>query len=384
MRKIIKNSKFFFAISIGLCVVIIAKCLIFFKNIRFGIIYSSRVGHLCHNLDVYFTKRSSNEVAIFGLQKKISNQFILDRWKENKNIFFSKIGFYGFFFLKNFFPKDKMLIDWSEIYPNYSTVMSSKKNFNTDIVDKKKIINIIGKDITPYICFHNRDDYYLKKEKLEDGNDHHFRNFNFNDFILPIKYINSNNIKAVRVGRATNINFLYKNYNYFDFTNNKSSDLIDVLLINNCEFLVASATGLSNIASILRKKILLVNLIPFWLREMYQYTKGSIFLPKKIFCKKKKRLLKFCEIESLKYDIHKKNFFEKRDLFIINNTQNEILSSLKEMLEIYSSNNLKRYESKLHDKFWFSLNDKKAVKIIRHELKINISDTFLKKNKLLI
>ena len=68
-----------------------------------------------------------------------------------------------------------------------------------------------------------------------------------------------------------------------EITNKKRTDFIDVFLINNCEFLVASATGVSNIASILRKKIILVNTIPFWLREMYQYPKGSIFLPKKIY-----------------------------------------------------------------------------------------------------
>jgi hypothetical protein len=52
------------------------------------------------------------------------------------------------------------------------------------------------------------------------------------------------------------------------------------------------------------------------------------------------------------------------------------------MLENYKHNNFENYEkSKLHDKFWNSIIDKKAAKIIRNKLKINISDTFLKKNK---
>ena len=62
----------------------------------------------------------------------------------------------------------------------------------------------------------------------------------------------------------------------------------------------------------LRKKILLVNTIPFCLREMYQYTKGSLFIPKKIYSNKEKRMLKLCEIERLKYNIHEKIFLKKK------------------------------------------------------------------------
>ena len=385
MKKIIKNLRYYFAILIGFFIIIIAKFISFFKDIRFGIIYSKRVGHLCHNVDAYLSQRSLKEIGIFGIQKTISNRYILEGWKKNKRISFNKIGFYGFFFLKIFFPKSRMLIKWSELYPNYSTVMLHKKNFDTSIIDnKKRLKNLIGTDFTPYICFHNRDDAYLKKFG-GDGNDHGYRDYDFNNYKSSINFINYKNIKAIRVGRLTNNKFLYQNNNFIDFTNSKSNDFTDVFLINNCEFLVASSTGLSNIASILRKKIILVNLTPFWLREMYQYTKGSIFLPKKIYCNASKRLLKFSEIESLDYNIHEKKFFKKRNLSVINNTEDEISSSVKEMLENYKHNNFESYEkSKLHDKFWNSIIDKKAAKIIRNKLKINISDTFLKKNKSLI
>lgn len=385
MKKIKKNSRYCLAIFIGFFIIIIAKFISFFKDIRFGIIYSKRVGHLCHNVDAYLSQRSLKEISIFGLQKTISNQYIFECWKKKKRIFFSKIGFYGYFFLKNFFSQSKMLIQWDELYPNYSTIMLSPKNFYARKIDnRKELKNLLGTDFIPYICFHNRDDAYLKKFGT-DGNDHSYRNYDFSDYTSSINFINSKNIKAVRVGRYTNSKFINQNNNFIDFTNSKSNDFADVLLINNSEFIVASATGLSNIASILRKKIILVNLIPFWLREMYQYTKGSIFLPKKIYCNTSKRVLKFSEVESLNYNIHEKNFFKKRNLSVINNTQDEICSSLKEMLDNYKQNNFEKYEkSKLHNRFWDSLGDQKASKIIRNRLKINISDTFLKKNKSLI
>ena len=45
---------------------------------------------------------------------------------------------------------------------------------------------------------------------------------------------------------------------------------------------------------------------------------------------------------------------------------------------------VKIYNTELHNRFWASLKDQKAVKIIRHKLKFNISNSFLLKNKKLI
>ena len=77
--------------------------------------------------------------------------------------------------------------------------------------------------------------------------------------------------------------FKIKNKTFYDYSNENSNDENDVFLIKNCQFLVTSATGLSNIASLLRKKTLFVNHIPFYLREMYWCAPGSLFIPKNYF-----------------------------------------------------------------------------------------------------
>lgn len=378
--------KYHIANIIGFFVISVSLFFRVFINLRFGIIYTARVGHLCQNVDAYLSKKEKSEIAVFGTQKKISNKIILENWKQNKGIYFNKLGFYGYFFLKNFFPNSKILIKWSELYQNHSTFMLHRKNFNSIFLenDKFKILNKLKIFNNPYICFHNRDNSYLNFFG-NDGNDHTFRNFKINDFRKSIRFINKKKIKAIRVGRISNQKMLMsRNKYYLEFINKQSDDFTDLFLINNCEFFVSSATGISNIASILRKKILLVNLIPFCLREMYQWTKGSIFIPKKIYSIEKKRLLKFSEIENLNYDIHEKNFFKKKKLRIINNTQEEILEAVKEMLQNYKKFNNKKYKNKLHKNFWKSFKDQKAVKIINGKLKLNICDSFLRKNRQLI
>ena len=372
------------AIILGAVIIFFFSILNVFFNIRFGVIYTTRVGHLCSNIDSYLSSRKKNEIAIFGTQRTIANYVIFNSWKSSKRIYFSKIGLLGDFFLKRFFPDHKMLIKWNELYPNYSFFMLKRKNIK---IKKIKNINIIGtfNQKKPFICFHNRDDAYLKSiGGGRDPNDHYYRDYKFSDYNNAINFVTKKKIQAVRIGRVTNEKFEIRNKQYNDYSNKNSNDKTDIFLIKNCEFLVASATGLSNIASVFRKKTLFVNHIPFNLREMYLYTPRSLFIPKKLFLIKEKRFLKFHEIESLKYNIHEKKFFEKRGLKVINNTLNEINMATQEMLQNYKKKEVDLYNTELQNKFWSSLEDQKAVKIIRHKLKFNICNSFLLKNKKLI
>ena len=390
MRKIfnmdmsIKKLKFIVATILGAVIVFFFSILNFFFNIRFGVIYTTRVGHLCFNMDSYLSSRKKNEIAIFGIQRRIANYVIFNSWKRSKRIYFSKIGLLGDFFLKRFFPDHKMLIKWNELNPNYSSFMLKRKNIK---IKKIKNINVIGtfNPKKPFICFHNRDDAYLKSiGGGGDPNDHYYRDYKFSDYANAINFVTQKKIQAIRIGRATNEKFKISNKRYNDYSNENSNDRTDIFLIKNCEFLVASHCGLSNIASVFRKKTLFVNHIPFHLRQMYMYTPKSLFIPKKLFLVKEKRFLKFHEVESLKYNIHEKKFFSKRGLKVVNNTQSEINLATQEMLLNYKKKDVKIYNTELHNRFWASLKDQKAVKIIRHKLKFNIFKSFLLKNKKLI
>ena len=63
-----------FGLLIGLTIIVLSNLfnLISKYKIRFGIVYSSRVGHLCLNIDTYLSIRKKNEIAIFGYEKKNS------------------------------------------------------------------------------------------------------------------------------------------------------------------------------------------------------------------------------------------------------------------------------------------------------------------------
>ena len=75
---------YFLALSIGFVVILLSSIINIFLKIRFGIIYTSRIGHLCYNVEVYLNSRNNDEFTFFGTQKRIANKLILENWRLNK------------------------------------------------------------------------------------------------------------------------------------------------------------------------------------------------------------------------------------------------------------------------------------------------------------
>ena len=374
-----------FGLLIGLTIIVLSNLfnLISKYKIRFGIVYSSRVGHLCLNIDTYLSIRKKNEIAIFGYEKKIANYEIFSLWQKKERIFFSKIGSYGYFFLRKFNTNSNMCISWNEYNPKNINPFISKQNFNLPKYFKKKGKKILNKYKIkkPFICLHNRDDAYLKNLG-GDGNEHGYRNFKFDDFDKSINYLNKLDISSIRVGRKIKNKFHIKNKNFVDMSQKRSNDFNDLFLISECKFLVSQTSGVANISTLFRKKQLLINVIPFNLREFVEFAPGSKFITKKLYSFKKKRFLTFNEISLIKYNIHEKKFFEKRKLKVIDNSPIEIKLAIKEMIYDLKKKDIKH--TALQEKFWNSLEDKFGVKIIKNKSNINICNSFLKLNKNLI
>ena len=116
-------------------------------------------------------------------------------------------------------------------------------------------------------------------------------------------------------------------------------------------------------------------------------SKFSVFVPKKIFSIKEDRFLKFYEINdliNLKYNIHYKgNFFSDNNLEVVDNTETEVLTSIKEFDKNYNQD-FEISQSELQKKFWNSFTDNGEIKLLRNKLCISISEIFLENNKDLI
>ncbi len=389
LRKIYTFLKIIVIFLFGGFVALLCYALIPFVKIRFGHLYTSRIGHLCYNMDNYISdrkRRNSSEIGVFVTDKRIANNAVFLLWQEQKNIYFTKYAQFPLSFLKKYIPDSTLLISWTkEMHPGVSTVSASPMNIFCDKLQKShEDIEGFKSDRT-FICMHNRDSGYLGHYG-GDGNNHDFRDFDFDDFAIAIDKVGRQNIYSVRLGEIIEKISEVTNSFFIEMTGNKRSDYIDVLLIYKCLFFVGCNTGFSVISRVFRKPELLINYIPFKISELSAWAANSLVIPKKLYNLKEKKYLTFSEMNALKYDIHYKgDFFSDNGIRVDNNSPEEIADAVLEMKSrvegtwVDSGN-----QQKLQFEFWNSLTDSFEENIIRHDLHIVISSTFLERNPHLI
>jgi len=184
-----------------------------------------------------------------------------------------------------------------------------------------------------YVCIHVRDQLYRK-----DSHRRNFRNSNINNYIKTIKFLISRGYSVVRLGNYNSCKINFKNKNFFDYTKFKcSGELLDLILIKNCFFFIATHSGVYDTARLFRKPILLTNMTVLFSGYLLDFKSRGIF--KKIFFENKKINIK---------DYTKLPFYEylseeqlKNKLEYIDNTSEEIKNATKEFLNLMETNNFR-------------------------------------------
>ena len=360
-------------------------------EIRFGRIYTSRIGHLCYNMDNYLTdrrSRESKEFAVFKADKHISNQTIYSLWGNNKNIIFTNFADFPLWFLETILSNSALLISWqNELHPKFPLASLMPSNINIDDLDEEEYRKIleVNNIAYPFICLHNRDPAYLNYYG-SDGNIHDFRDFDFHDFEIAINRIAKFEVTVVRIGEIIKIPYITNNQRFVSITGARRSDFSDVVLVSKCLFFVGGNTGFSQVSRIFRKPELLINYIPFRIHELSAWAKNSIILPKKLYKSSECRYLRFCEMAELQYDIHYKgDFFRDMGLVVENNTPEEIADAIIEMwMRVTGVWHDSEMQHQFQDKFWNSIKHILHSSDLRSKFGIVISSTFLEKNSFLL
>jgi len=360
-------------------------------TIRFGRIYTSRIGHLCYNIDNYLSgrrSRESKEYAVFKADKRISNQTIYSLLSNNKNIIFTNFADFPLWFLETFLLSSSLLISWeNELHPKFTITSSTPSNINIDDLDEKEYRKIleINKINPPFICVHNRDSAYIDYYG-SDGNLHDFRDFDFHDYEVSINRITGLGVTVVRIGEIIKTPYITNNRRFVSVTGARRSHFSDVVLLSKCLFFVGCSTGFSQVSRIFRKPELLINYIPFRINELSAWAKNSIILPKKLYKINECRYLRFSEMAELPYDIHYKgDFFRNMGLQVENNTPEEIADAIMEMwLRTKGEWNDSEIQQQFQNNFWASIDHIMYSSDLRSKLGIGISSRYLEKNNFLI
>lgn len=230
-----------------------------------------------------------------------------------------------------------------------------------------------------YVCFHARTHHFYS-----DTDYFSYRNSDVDKLFLALKEIEKRGGWIIRMGSNKSPplpNRFKKITNLIDYTKTSYvSDWMDVFLTATCNFFLSSSTsGISVLASLFNKPVAVANLVPI---KAIPHKACDLSIFKTYYSKKKKRLLSISEIvkepiSNYWLDKH----FNKHDIELIDNTEEEIKDLVIEMLNKLENKQMySDQDNLLQNKFASFFHEK----INCYDYQSKIGHSFLKKYKYLI
>ena len=376
---------------IGHLVIFLSKVIYPFFKFKICYLRSSRIGQLTINFDIAYLKIPDNYHLLVFHEKAIANKFVLNFFSEQKKVFISKFFSYLYYAIQYLDSDSHLIYKWLEYQPKFTFHYKKNSKIIFPKIDKSEIQKTLfnNEKSSQFVGLHARNNLYLKKNKIEDKNNHNFRNFDFNDYTKTIDYLQSKKINIIKLGEHFNEenSNLINDKNIITSSKYFNNAKIDYFLNAYSKYNIIGNSGIVGISSILRKKIVYANFIPMNLFNLSYCSPGSLILPKKLFSKEKNRLLTFKEMNQIDFDIHTNSDpYKSHQIEVINNTPNEILNVTIEMDDLIDgkTSDIKK-KKELNDIFWQNISeDKFKTNYLRNELKLSISKDFLEQNQELL
>ena len=366
-----------------------------FLKIKINELETRAIGHFSISTEIFLGElkrnihKEKNTIFLWFINKEVSNNFLLKKWKEKILIgprfilkpLFQLINRFAILkFLKSPFRhwNDKNYKVW-QISDIYNVLPKTKPNIVFKEQEKKFCNNYLKKfnsKTDKYICFFARTHHYRKDYiQLKDSN--------IKDQIQGIiKLCKKQNVKAFRIG-SKHEKLSKLNKSIIDYSNSKfKSEMLDIYLPMNCKFMVGTSSGMDVIPALNRKKTLLVNKGDLFCLNLNNQSYTPLMLPKKFKKISNNQLIKYSSVFNLKLT----EFMYEKDLNkfgykSVENSPKEIELAIMEMNKLINSNKIKIKDTNLQNKFWEIFY--KAYKIKKPSV-LRISDSFLKINKNLI
>ncbi len=405
LNKIIKLLYLPIAITILITILVIQK----FILVRFMYLDFDRIGNFYY-IDWYLTEKKlgkyDNKVFDIFYERKVNepNKFWSDKWRQKLFIFKNYDLVSLVVKLINFLPnKEIFLIPKNHVYPsNKEYQISRQKIKKNDIYytrlsyilrDYKSNIDFNKNEISKgnqlllklglpsgqkYICFHARDSKYLNvRFPKKNWTYHNYRDSNINNYILAINELTKKNLFGIRMGQIVKDDYQTSNKKIIDYSKSKiKSDFLDVYISAKCKFFICSDCGISSFPEAFKVPAVYTNWVP--IRRISTWVLNGIFIFKKIYSNKKKRLLFFSEIIDM--DTDSINVRKKLGLEIIENTPEEIRDTCIEMNMRIDGEWIETDEDKKNQFLFWSLFEKDYLK----SKKLLIGAKFLRDNANLI
>jgi len=324
------------------------------KDLKFVLLDGHKIGHVALCLEPFIKKlyekrvqKKHNFTYLIFFIKPIANKYyhklITDYLKKKKNIFVLKNYLFWISFCKNFklITKKNILIKGTprqrfHKINNDNNVIIKIPEYGIKIGDELvKKLGIIKHN--KWICISNRDSKYLEKRfKNINSSYHNYRDFSITSMKKAIEYFISKNYYVVRIGSLMREKLNFEHEMFIDYPFSKfQSDFLDIYLSSKCCFYFGSGAGISNIPRLFRRPMFMINQVPF--KGVFLH-KNKLQIFKKLRDKNSKKILSINDIlEKELFAIPSSFEFKKKNVELINNTEDEILTFAKEAILLHEN-----------------------------------------------
>lgn len=330
------------------CITLLIK--ITYKDIYFGRLRSSRIGHFTADIDCALKDLSRNisnnrkTRIVLIADSLICNTFVLELIKRialpNLSLVIrsGKVWRLYLDFLKNSRLFSDLYVETVGLSSKYESILNTPPLFQVtkderDLLQKWLIMNYNLNLNKPFIFLHNRDNAYLPSL-----NYHSVRDFSPEVFTCIIDEF-ANHYNFFRGGKLA-IERIQANSSCVDLPFIDHGDQINVLAQEHSQFYFGSDSGIHSLSTVFRKPVGIINFAPTSYDHIRRANHLALgFIPKLIFNKKTDRPVGLIEM----YENNWVNFWRAEDFYQANlevkeNSKDEVLQFFKESLVMFNSN----------------------------------------------
>lgn len=396
-KKIVSLIIYFFAILIVIIIRIIKPIIL----IRYGNLFSNRIGHFAGNTELYLCEKDARintpqkfNLDLFYIEKPISNYQLLKMWKRlliilpswlicRIKIINKLIPGWEIHEVGHNANMDRDIFNLLDKYPAHLKFTAEE-----EINGQEQLKNIGLSYNEKFVCLFVRDSAYLNSYQPEhDWSAHDYRNANIQNYILAIQELINRGYYVIRMGAKVKESVNFKNPKFIDYAyNGMRTDFLDIFLGAKCEFCISTSSGWDAVPGFLfRKPVLITNLVP--IGYLPTFTNKYIVMIKGHYSIIKDRYLTFSEIfeYGLGY-ILDSSVYSMNKVKLVENSPEEIREAVIETEELLTGNLINNVEDEaLQIQFW-KLFPKKANSIyngapLHGEIRSHFSTTYLRKHK---
>ena len=367
-----------------------------FFRIRINELETRSIGHFSITTEIFLAELENNihdnkkGIFIWFINDKISNNFLLNKWK-NKILIGPRIILYPLFSMIN---KFKFLHFMKSPFRHWHDLDLEKKN----LWQIRDIYQVLQKT-APILVFNEKEiqecKNYFKKVNIEKEKYLCFfaRTYHFRNDVPSVRDADINNqvpglinickkysLKAVRIGDKNQPEIVPNSDLLIDYpkSENKNS-MLDIYLPMNCKFMIGSNSGISYVPILNRKKTLIVDFSQFHDLDCTPDYYVPVIIPKKYRNISTKKIMNYSKVFELgltqiQYD---EELLDK-GYETVPNSKEEILLAIDEMNDLINLNKESIENTILQKKFWGLFENYYSFK---RPLNLKIANSFLDINQ---